>query len=162
VSAYKCGREPTQGTYNYASAIVQHALFTHNPKRSNALALEPIGHYLKGTKNRWLVLQATKRQPDKPEISVQFQRDVQFETATFKTTLHEDHTDALILAKMEPERMALRSKHSGVKYHWFRTKLKPNEIEIDRIDTKLQRADFLTKSLRTKTFEANRKLTMGW
>jgi hypothetical protein len=103
--------------------------------------------------------QATKHKPKK---SVQFETDIQFETAMFKTTLHEDNTGAMILAKMEPGRMTPRSKHYGVKHHWFRTKLKPNEIEIDRIDTKLQRADFLTKSLRTKTFEANRKLTMGW
>jgi hypothetical protein len=68
----------------------------------------------------------------------------------------------MILAKVEPGKMTPRSKHYGVKYHWFRTKLKPNEIEIDRINTKLQRANFLTKSLRTKTFEANRKLIMGW
>jgi hypothetical protein len=103
--------------------------------------------------------QATKH---KPEKLVQFETDIQFETATFKTTLHKDNTGAMILAKMEPGRMTPRSKHYGVRYHWFRTKLKPNEIEIDRIDTKLQRADFLTKSHRTKTFEANRKLTMGW
>ncbi len=68
----------------------------------------------------------------------------------------------MILAKVEPGKMTPRSKHYGVKYHWFRTKLKPNEIEIDRINTKLQRANFLTKALRTKTFEANRKLIMGW
>jgi hypothetical protein len=103
--------------------------------------------------------QATKH---KPKNSVQFETDIQFETATFKTTLQEDNTGAMILAKMEPGRMTPRSKHYGVKYHWFRTKLKPNEIEINRIDTKLQRADFLTKSLKPRTFEANRKLTMGW
>jgi hypothetical protein len=67
----------------------------------------------------------------------------------------------MILAKMEPGRMTPHSKHYEVKYHWFRTKLKPNKIEIDRINTKLQRANFLIKSLRTKTFKANRKLT-GW
>jgi hypothetical protein len=103
--------------------------------------------------------QATKH---KPEKSVQFETDIQFETATFKTMLHEDNTGAMILAKMEPGRMTPRSKHYGVKHHRFRTKLKPNEIEINRIDTKLQRANFLTKSLRMKTFEANRKLIMGW
>jgi hypothetical protein len=241
-------------------AVSQCARFTHNPKRSHELALEQIGQYLKGTKDRGLILQPadakeikidcyvdadfaglwgyeheqdptsaksrtgyvifiqgcpivwkSKIQGDvatstmeseynalsmsmrdvlplllltkiianalgvtkiavaefqatkhKPEKSVQFEIDIQFETATFKTTLHEDNTGAMILAKMEPGRMTPRSKHYGVKHHWFRTKLKPNEIEIDRIDTKLQRADFLTKSLRTKTFEANRKLTMGW
>ncbi len=118
-----------------------------------------IANALGVTKIAVVEFQVTKHKPEKP---VQSETDIQFETATFKTTLHEDNTGAMILAKMEPGRMTPRSKHYGVKYHWFRTKLKPNEIEIARIDTKLQRADFLTKSLRTKAFEANRKLTMGW
>jgi hypothetical protein len=86
--------------------------------------------------------QATKH---KPEKSVQFETDIQFETATFKTTLHEDNTGAMILAKIEPGRMTPRLKHYGVKYHWYRTKLKPDEIEIDRIDTKLQSGRFLNQ-----------------
>jgi hypothetical protein len=79
-----------------------------------------------------------------------------------KTTVHEDNDGAMKLAKMEPGRMTPRSKHYGVKYHWFRTKLKPNEIEIQRVDTKLQKADFLTKALRVAIFEKNRKLSCGW
>jgi hypothetical protein len=70
--------------------------------------------------------------------------------------MHEDNDGAMKLAKMEPGRM------TPLKYHWFRTKLKPNEIEIQRVDTKLQKADFLTKALRTKIFEMNRKLSCGW
>jgi hypothetical protein len=61
------------------------------------------------------------------------------------------------LAKMEPGQMTPRSKHYGVKYHWFRTKLKPNEIEIQRVDTKLQKADFLTKALRVENLAADGK-----
>jgi hypothetical protein len=64
-----------------------------------------------------------------------------------KTTMHEDIDGAMKLAKMEPGRMTPRSKHYCVKYHWFRTELKPNKIEIQRVDTKLQKADFLTKAL---------------
>lgn len=88
---------------------------------------------------------------------VQFETGVQFETAT----LHEDNVGATILAKVEPGRIVPCSKHYEVECQSFRSKLKPNEIKIDRIDTKLQTADFLTKSLRTKAFEANRKLTDG-
>jgi hypothetical protein len=118
-----------------------------------------IANALGVTKIAVVEFQVTKHKPEKP---VQSETDIQFETATFKTTLHEDNTGAMILAKMEPGRMTPRLKHYGVKYHWFMTKLKPNKIEMDRIDTKLQRANFLTKSLRTKTFKANSKLTMGW
>ena len=82
--------------------------------------------------------------------------------ATFKTTAHEDNLGCLKLAKMEPGRMTPRSKHYGVKYHWFRSKLKPNEIEIDPIGTNDQRADMYTKNLRVLKYEANRLMTNGW
>jgi hypothetical protein len=41
----------------------------------------------------------------------------------FRTTLWEDNLGALMVAHLEPGRMTPRSKHYGVKYHWFRTKL---------------------------------------
>jgi uncharacterized protein YacL (UPF0231 family) len=81
----------------------------------------------------------------------------------FNTTLHEDNDVCVRLAKMEPGRMTPPcSKHYGFNYHWFRTTVKSNEIKIDRVDTSLQKADFLMKALRTKVFENNRKLTCGW
>jgi hypothetical protein len=72
---------------------------------------------------------------------------------TLQTTVHEDNAGALKLATVETGRMMPRLKHYGIKYHWFRTKLKPNEIEIVHVGTDLQRADFLTKSLRVAKFE---------
>jgi hypothetical protein len=81
---------------------------------------------------------------------------------TFKTTVWEDNNRALKLATMEPGRTTPRSKASGVQYHWFRSKLKPNEIEVKKIAGIDQRADFLTTSLRTDAFVAYRKLTCGW
>jgi hypothetical protein len=38
---------------------------------------------------------------------------------TLQTVVHEDNTGALKLATMEPGRMTPRSKHYGIKYHWF-------------------------------------------
>jgi hypothetical protein len=63
---------------------------------------------------------------------------------------------------MDPGRMTPRSKHYGVNYHFFHGKLKPNKVEVDYIESKDHRADFLTKSLRTVAFEYNRLLTCGW
>jgi hypothetical protein len=60
---------------------------------------------------------------------------------------------------MVPGRMIPRSKWNGIKYHWFTNKLKPNSIDIIKIGSADQRADFLTKSLRREKFEANRNLT---
>ena len=81
---------------------------------------------------------------------------------TFKTMIWEDNMGAMTLAKLEPGRTTPRSKHYAVKIHWFRSYLKPNHIEIVKIDTKEQRADILTKGLRPETFEKIRKLLCGW
>jgi hypothetical protein len=78
-----------------------------------------------------------------------------------KTTVREDTNGALKLATMEPGRTTPRSKAYGVGYHWFRSKLKPNEIEVKKIAGVDERANFLTKALRTEAFIANRKLTCG-
>jgi hypothetical protein len=59
----------------------------------------------------------------------------------FKTSIWEDNNGALTLANMEPGHMTPRSKHYAVKYHWFRSHLKPNEVEVHKIDTNLQKAD---------------------
>jgi Reverse transcriptase (RNA-dependent DNA polymerase) len=48
----------------------------------------------------------------------------------FKTTVWEDNAGALTLANMEPGRITPRSKHYAIKYHWFRSHLKPNKVDI--------------------------------
>jgi hypothetical protein len=251
--------DPPQATYSYPSvigmaqylqghsrpditfAVSQCARYTHAPKRSHEKAIERIGQYLLGTKNKGLILYPIH---DNDEFKIdcfvdadfagqwgfedaqdpssvksrtgfviflndcpvvwqsKLQTDIATSTMeseynalsmamrdvlpllnltrdiirglgqsdikltkfhkTLRTTVHEDNTGTLKLANMEPGRMTPRSKHYGIKYHWFRTKLKPNEIEIVHVGTDLQRADFLTKSLRVAKFEENRKLTCGW
>jgi hypothetical protein len=81
---------------------------------------------------------------------------------TFKTTVWEDNSGALILANLEPGRMTPRSKHYAIKYHWFRSHLKPNNITIEKIATADQKADILTKGLAYATFLIIRKLLCGW
>jgi hypothetical protein len=81
---------------------------------------------------------------------------------TFKTTVWEHNNGALKLATMEPVRTTLRSKAFGLRYHWFRSTLKPNEMEVKKVSGVDQRADFLTKALRTEAFISNRKLACGW
>mmetsp|Transcript_26718 Transcript_26718/g.63721 ORF Transcript_26718/g.63721 Transcript_26718/m.63721 type:complete len:423 (-) Transcript_26718:138-1406(-) len=81
---------------------------------------------------------------------------------TFKTTVHEDNMGALTLAKLEPGRSTPRSKFYAIKMHWFRSHLKPSEIELEYIDTKEQKADIFTKALSTAEFFRARKLTCGW
>jgi hypothetical protein len=81
---------------------------------------------------------------------------------TFKATVHEDNQGALILSNLEPGRHTPRSKFYALRLHWFRSWLKPNEIEIIFISTKLQKADYLTKPLQSMPFANNRRLSMGW
>jgi hypothetical protein len=80
----------------------------------------------------------------------------------FQTTVWEDNAGALSLANLEPGRMTPRSKHYAVKYHWFRSHLKPNNIKIFKIDTTKQKADILTKGLHTEKFWQIRQLLCGW
>ena len=80
----------------------------------------------------------------------------------FMTTVHEDNQGALRLAQMEPGRSTPRSKFYAIKVHWFRSWLKPNEITLQYIESKRQKADILTKSLGTVAFQENRYLSCGW
>ena len=81
---------------------------------------------------------------------------------TFKTTVWEDNVGALTLANMEPGRVTPRSKFYAIKYHWFRSHLKPNKITIEKIATDQQRADIFTKGLTNGIFQNIRKLLCGW
>ena len=81
---------------------------------------------------------------------------------TFKATVHEDNQGALILANLETGRCTPRSKFYALKLHWFRSWLKPEEIEVTFVPTLLQKADYLTKPLPPVPFQRNRALSMGW
>jgi hypothetical protein len=74
----------------------------------------------------------------------------------------EDNNAALKLANAPYPTMSPRTKHIACKYHWFREHLIPGEIEVLRIDTKLQKADIFTKGLVKLEFESKRKMLVGW
>lgn len=80
----------------------------------------------------------------------------------FKTTVHEDNQGAMKLANLEPGHNTRRSKHYGVRTHWFRSHLKPNRTEVRYIKSEFQWADILTKGLVRDKFIAVRKLFLGW
>jgi hypothetical protein len=58
--------------------------------------------------------------------------------------------------------MTRTTKHIAIKYHGFRSHIKEGEIEIERIDTKVQKADIFTKGLSKTEFASNRQLLVGW
>jgi hypothetical protein len=84
------------------------------------------------------------------------------EVTTMKTTVWEDNVGALTLANLEPGRHTPRSKHYGIKTHWFRSKLGPNRIVIEQISTHEQQADIMTKGLRKDLFVRCRLKLSGW
>jgi hypothetical protein len=99
------------------------------------------------------------------EVTTAINKGLKFTTTkllTFKATVHEDNMGALRLAQLEPGRNTPRSKFYALKLHWFRSWLKPKEIEIVHCPTKDQKADYLTKPLGPTMFEACRLLSMGW
>jgi len=49
--------------------------------------------------------------------------------STIQSTVWEDNVGALTLANLEPPRITPKSKHFGIKYHWFREQLKPARMQ---------------------------------
>ena len=80
----------------------------------------------------------------------------------FKTTVWEDNDACRMLANLEPGRSTSRTKFFAIKLHWFRSHLKPKQIEVKRIDSCEQKADILTKGLGKQKFEEIRLLLCGW
>ena len=80
----------------------------------------------------------------------------------FKTVIHEDNAAALSLAVNQ--KVTSRTKHWCVKFHFFWSYI--NDIKHNtscvKVDTKSQRADYLTKGLTKENFERCRFLNQGW
>ena len=74
----------------------------------------------------------------------------------------EDNEGAQKLANSPLPRVTPHSKHFAVKYHWFRERLDEFKIQIQRVDTSLQKADIFTKGLLRTEYRKKRELLMGW
>ena len=72
----------------------------------------------------------------------------------------EDNNGALQLARAP--RMTPRTKHYGIKYHFFREYVSRGDIKLFKVDTQNQLADIFTKGLVKTLFEKIRKLLSGW
>ena len=84
--------------------------------------------------------------------------------STIHSTIWEDNSGALKLANMPLPQVTLKSKHFGVKYHWFRSLVTgpDGNFRVCPIDTSIQRGDLFTKGLTSVTFSRLRKLIMNW
>ena len=81
---------------------------------------------------------------------------------TFKTFIYEDNNTALSLAVNQ--RITSRTKHWCVKSHffWYHINDSSKNIFCLKVDTKFQRADYLTKGLTVDLFVICRKRNQGW
>ena len=80
---------------------------------------------------------------------------------TFRTVIHEDNRGAETLANLPPGQTTPRSKHYAIRLHWFRSHL-DDKTTVVPISTDLQKADILTKGLKTQKFAEIRQLLCGW
>ena len=78
---------------------------------------------------------------------------------TEPTVVYEDNDAARIIA--ENDLSVKRSKSIDIRYHYVRERVSDGQIRIERIDTKEQPADLLTKNLPRDKFEKCRAVVMG-
>ena len=75
----------------------------------------------------------------------------------------EDNIGTQNLVNSKGPLMTPFSKHIGIKYHWFCSKISSkNIIVVERIGIKKQRGELFTKDLTRFEFEKKRRLIMGW
>ena len=78
-----------------------------------------------------------------------------------QSTVNEDNHACLKLARMA--QLSPRTKHIGIPYHWFRTKVESlDTICIELIAMNKQLADQFTKGLGIVPFEISRLIILGW
>ena len=65
--------------------------------------------------------------------------------------VHEDNKNANSIAKNEGYQS--RAKHIDIRYYFVRDQVKNKVIQLEYIETKLQLAKFLTKTISTKKFQ---------
>ena len=77
-----------------------------------------------------------------------------------RCTVFEDNQGALGLATAP--KITPRTKHIGVKYHFFRQNMASGEVSLGYIESEKQQADILTKGLSAVKFVNICKLLLGW
>ena len=77
-------------------------------------------------------------------------------SVSFVCKTWEDNMETENLANRKGPLMTSRTKHIGIKYHWFQSMIQKNEIEANMIGTKLKKADMFTNGLTQFIFESMR------
>ena len=86
---------------------------------------------------------------------------LQDDPTLLKSTVWEDNNGAISTAKSP--KMTPRTKHIAVKYHCTRGQIGEEKgVVLEKIESKMQKADILTKGLPQEDFERIRFLLCGW
>ncbi|MGH3056422.1 MAG: hypothetical protein ACRDL7_15720 [Gaiellaceae bacterium] len=85
---------------------------------------------------------------------------VNLQEANTHSTVFEDNNGTLSLAHTPA--MTPRTKHIGVKYHFFWEHVRRGTVKIVKVESENQKADIFTKGLGSIKFETIRKMLMGW
>jgi hypothetical protein len=80
--------------------------------------------------------------------------------STIQSNVHEDNSSALILAN--EQRLTSRTRHYAVKWHFFWDHVRNGDVNVIKVATVDQCADYLTKGLVRDIFERCRRLSQGW
>ena len=75
--------------------------------------------------------------------------------STIRSIAHEDNSSALSLAT--DQRITSRTRHYAVKWHFFWEHVRNGTIEVVKVPTTDQCADYLTKGLVREVFERCRR-----
>ena len=81
-------------------------------------------------------------------------------SSTVKCTVFEDNNGALSLAVNQ--HVTARTKHFLVKWHFFWSHIKEGKVNVVKIESANQRADYLTKGLSREVFEKIREMVQHW
>ena len=95
-------------------------------------------------------------------LGIKKPNDDNSDSSTMHVTIHEDNSDALILATTLPPQFTPPSKHYAIKIIWFCEKIIEKKIKVAPIETRLQMGDIFTKIPSQVTFEFLRSLLQGW
>jgi len=79
---------------------------------------------------------------------------------TFKCIVFEDNMGAFYLATNQ--RITARTKYFLIKWHHFWDAVNRGDVQVVKVETGLQNADYLTKGLLQEVFQANRYRVQGW
>ena len=80
----------------------------------------------------------------------------------FRTIINEDNSTALKL--VNSQKVTSRTKHWNIKFHFFWSHIndEAKNIQVVKVDTKFQQANYLTKGLTRELFENYHRLNQGW